>query len=77
MEGGGEEGGRLGRERREGGEGPEYLNNKHVLRNNVSRCLRRTTMVSNYVRRELDSHPDAQLNSQELVFKQVMSIPVK
>ena len=34
-------------------------------------------MVRNYVRRELDSHPDAQLNSQELVYKQVMSIPVK
>ena len=55
---------------------PQYFNNSHVLRNNVSRCLRRTTMVRNYVRRELDSHPDAKLNSHELVYKQVMSIPV-
>ena len=33
---------------------PQYLNNSHVLCNNVSRCLRRTTMVRNYVRRDMD-----------------------
>ena len=49
---------------------------RHVLRNNASRCLRRTTMVRNYVRRDV-GQPESQINSQKLVYKQVMSIPVK
>ena len=72
-EGRGEEGGWGGRdegEGREGGRGgmtvihilmaPQFLKkqSRHVLRNNVCRCLRRTTMVRNYVRRDVDTRTD-------------------
>ena len=79
---GGREGGRKGRE---GGRGDCYTysniimqfneQSRHVLRNNASRCLRRTTMVRNYVRHHV-GQPESQINSQTLVYKQVMSIPV-
>ena len=70
----GGEGGRLGGTEGEGGRGGmtyTYSNgttifkkqSRHVLRNNVSRYLRRT-MVRNYVRRDVDSRSPSQINSQ-------------
>ena len=37
---------------------------RHVLRNNARRCLCRTTMVRNYVRRDVDTRSATQLKSQ-------------
>ena len=87
------EGGEGERGGREGGTGgmtvihilmePQYLNNNHVLRNNVSRrsiVIRRLHAEQWYVITSdvtwTPRQSPSQINSQELVFKQVLSIPV-
>ena len=58
---------------------PQYLNNNHVLRNNIRRrsMVPRRTIVRNYVRRDVDIRSEGITNKlPELVSKQVLSIPV-
>ena len=45
---------------------------RHVLRNKASRCLRRTTMVRNYVRRDVDTVSESQIKVPELESKLVV-----
>ena len=73
----------MGREGGRGGEGGEggreggmtvifEEQSRHVLRNNARRCLRRTTIVRNYVRREVDTRSATQIKVPELESKLVV-----